>query len=64
MKKVYLDKWTGKPCDPPWETIHDNDGEPCEHCGTPTICNCVVCGAPVCCPKCCYETEQERNELT
>ena len=25
----------------------------CEDCGTPIIDNCVKCGAPQCCPKCC-----------
>lgn len=33
--------------------------EICEHCET--LLNrsgCLVCGAPVCCPKCCKETTQ------
>ena len=25
----------------------------CETCGTELITNCLVCGAPLCCPKCC-----------
>ena len=25
----------------------------CEHCGAKTIDNCLVCGAPQCCPACC-----------
>lgn len=25
----------------------------CEDCGTPIIDNCIRCGAPQCCPKCC-----------
>jgi hypothetical protein len=29
----------------------------CEYCGTPTIDNCLKCGAPQCCPKCCQEGE-------
>lgn len=27
----------------------------CEHCGTKLIDECLMCGAPVCCPKCCLE---------
>jgi hypothetical protein len=30
--------------------------ETCETCGTVLIDDCVVCGAPTCCPKCCTET--------
>lgn len=30
--------------------------ERCAVCGTKLISPCYVCGAPVCCPKCCEET--------
>jgi len=33
----------------------------CEHCGTELIDKCYRCGAPVCCPRCCAETEPRRN---
>lgn len=31
----------------------------CEHCGGDTVDGCNVCGAPVCCPRCCAETTRE-----
>lgn len=31
----------------------------CEDCGTKLIDNCFVCGAPVCCPKCCKITTMQ-----
>src|SRR5882762_465745 len=30
----------------------------CEHCGTAIIDNCLRCGAPQCCPKCCAEVSK------
>ena len=27
--------------------------ERCDDCGTELIDSCLICGAPVCCPKCC-----------
>lgn len=35
------------------------NGEFCESCGTELMDKCNVCGAPVCCPKCCRESELE-----
>lgn len=31
----------------------------CDECGTELIDECLRCGAPQCCPKCCAETTQE-----
>ncbi len=37
--------------------------ERCETCGTEIIDNCLRCGAPRCCPHCCYISElQVKNE--
>ncbi len=33
----------------------------CEHCGTELIYKCYHCGAPVCCPRCCADTEPRIN---
>jgi len=34
----------------------------CEHCNTNLIDNCMWCGAPVCCPKCCAESRKNAEE--
>ncbi len=31
------------------------DGSRCDICGTKCITNCLLCGAPNCCPKCCED---------
>ena len=31
----------------------------CAECGTGVICDCPVCGAPNCCPRCCDEATKE-----
>ena len=36
-----------------------SDGEKCEECSTVLVYNCIFCGAPVCCPKCCAEAAKE-----
>lgn len=36
-----------------------NNGTPCDDCGTECQDNCLVCGAPQCCPKCCAEATAE-----
>lgn len=33
----------------------------CEHCGANTIDNCLVCGAPQCCPQCCRIGKLEKE---
>ena len=56
MTREVIDKWTGKPR-PAWtETSRFGKCEPCEHCGSDeVIYDCPMCGAPVCCWKCCEE---------
>ena len=39
--------------------IDETEHEKCEYCGTELVSNCVICGAPVCCPKCCNESQLE-----
>jgi hypothetical protein len=51
----YHDKFTGKPVDKPSDLLPENNGETCDECGTELIDRCYRCGAPVCCPKCCFE---------
>jgi hypothetical protein len=34
----------------------------CDQCGTELIDQCLWCGAPVCCPKCCEETRKENSD--
>lgn len=34
----------------------------CDECGTTVIDDCLVCGAPVCCPRCCKETQDEEQK--
>ena len=41
---------TGKPFP---ENLDSIEHEKCDFCGTELISNCLICGAPVCCPKCC-----------
>lgn len=31
------------------------NGGTCEYCGSQTIDRCLLCGAPQCCPVCCFE---------
>jgi len=55
--KIMYDELTGKPIDGLSDMLPDSsDNEFCDHCGTILIYRCLVCGAPVCCPKCCSET--------
>lgn len=49
----HYDRWTGKPVDKISDLLPKENGEKCEECGTPLINNCLTCGAPICCPKCC-----------
>lgn len=34
-------------------------GYNCERCSTPVICDCIQCGAPNCCPKCCNDASSD-----
>ena len=60
MKKY--DRFTGKPV----PEINQYDGavldEVCDECGTKLITGCVICGAPVCCQKCCIEEYGRRHD--
>ncbi len=49
------DKWTGKPVPEIGRQVAQRNGEYCDVCGTELIDRCPVCGAPVCCPRCCVE---------
>lgn len=52
------DKFTGKLLDNAAQNLPNQLNEECEHCGTKLICRCLLCGAPVCCPKCCGEDNE------
>ena len=49
-----IDKWTGKPR----PKYLSSSGEVCDDCGAELKNDCAVCGAPVCCPRCCAEFVQ------
>ena len=55
---MFYDRFTGKPVDRISDRLPKGNGHKCEDCGTECIDNCMVCGAPQCCPKCCAESEQ------
>lgn len=41
------------------------NGQKCEHCGHECVDNCLACGAPQCCPRCCMAaTTEAGDELT
>lgn len=52
----YRDRFTGKAVDCASDLLPEFNGQKCEHCGSECINNCLVCGAPQCCPVCCEET--------
>ena len=53
VKMDYLNQFSGKP--QPFNGLPRQTNEKCEKCGTPLINDCILCGAPICCPKCCKE---------
>ena len=57
------DKFTGKMLDKSSNLLPSGTGETCDICGTVLINRCLRCGAPVCCPKCCEESEMEADSL-
>lgn len=57
---VYRDRFTGKLVDTMSHLFPSVIEETCDKCGTHLINRCIVCGAPVCCPKCCSEAEVRR----
>lgn len=56
----YSNPWTGKPVDSISDLLPRPNGVTCKHCGSPCIDNCIMCGAPQCCPSCCYDEVQAR----
>ena len=52
--KDRVDNFTGKHFPSEYE-YNERLDEVCDKCGTNLITRCLVCGAPVCCPKCCAE---------
>ena len=58
---TFYDRFTGKPVDRLSDFLPSTLRSFCEegHPETHLISNCPQCGAPVCCPKCCDETERE-----
>ena len=53
------DPFTGKPVDKASDLLPSYIDEWCDGCGAQLIIRCLCCGAPVCCPKCCYESRLE-----
>jgi hypothetical protein len=41
------------------EAMRHPNGMICDDCGTECVNNCLQCGAPQCCPKCCDEATAE-----
>lgn len=62
----YHDRFTGKPFDVPSDRLPHQIAEKCQTHDVHLINHCIMCGAPVCCPKCCRESmaELEEHKLT
>jgi hypothetical protein len=57
-----INHFTGKPM-PDYATWGRSAGYTCDECQTGVICDCPLCGAPNCCPRCCDEAAQaEKGE--
>ena len=52
----FFDRWTGREIDRTTESLPSSNGMFCETCGTECVDRCLICGAPQCCPRCCWET--------
>lgn len=39
------------------------EGPKCDHCGGDLIDDCAVCGAPICCPKCCRKAMEGKGDV-
>ena len=51
-----IDKFTGKQVDKISDLLPEDNGQFCD-CGTELINRCYICGAPICCPACCEQTQ-------
>lgn len=54
---MLFDPWTGKPIDQISDFLPTRAGYVCEECGADVISRCPRCGAPQCCPRCCFEAQ-------
>lgn len=62
MKTVTVSKWTGKPIDRNRYPLGRELKAKCDdHAEINLLADCIVCGAPVCCPQCCHETQAEHE---
>ena len=60
MITMTVDIYTGKQIDRPSDNLSNGGiGEYCDECGTELIDKCARCGAPICCPECCAEDEED-----
>ena len=60
----WINRFSGKPEPGGFERFGRPAGYKCDDCGTECICDCMVCGAPNCCPRCCAEADREEREAT
>lgn len=60
----WINRFSGKPEPGGFERFGRRAGYKCDDCGTECICDCMVCGAPNCCPRCCAEADREEREAT
>lgn len=54
-----IDKFTGNAVDKPSDLLPHVNGDFCDECGSELIDHCIICGAPVCCPKCCRNRDEQ-----
>lgn len=57
---AWRDSYTGRELDRPAE-LHEVNGSRCDTCGAQIIDKCSYCGAPQCCPECCFEKSRRRR---
>lgn len=58
MSRLLYDPWTGKPVDRASDLLPSPAGRLCDDCGADVINRCMRCGAPTCCPRCCFEASE------
>ncbi len=61
-RTISVDKFTGKPVPETRPRLRIPNGEHCDDCGTELVDQCWLCGAPVCCPRCCAETQADERK--